>query len=158
MQNLKSRISCITQPVALLRMRGAVACESIARRWRLTFTFRVNEHTNTPKIQQDSLKRQLHFLSDLETSTPVRGMRDACVLLSPLPKRFERDDVKAGTVFIDTFHTSHRPCGNTSNYAMVYCVGPEGDQAHDASDFIHAGISTFAREHGTCVPQNMRIH
>lgn len=32
------------------------------------------------------------------------------------------------------------PCGNPANRAMVYCVGPEGDQAEDAADFIHAGL------------------
>jgi hypothetical protein len=32
------------------------------------------------------------------------------------------------------------PCSNPANRAMVYCVGPEGDQADDAADFIHAGL------------------
>ena len=32
----------------------------------------------------------------------------------------------------------NRPCKNKANNAMIYCVGPEGDQAKDAEDFIHA--------------------
>ena len=32
----------------------------------------------------------------------------------------------------------NRPCQNKANTAMIYCVGPEGDQARDAEDFIGA--------------------
>ena len=32
----------------------------------------------------------------------------------------------------------NRPCKNKANNAMIYCVGPEGDQAKDAKDFIGA--------------------
>ena len=32
----------------------------------------------------------------------------------------------------------NRPCKNKANAAMIYCVGPEGDQARDAEDFIDA--------------------
>jgi hypothetical protein len=32
----------------------------------------------------------------------------------------------------------NRPCQNMANTAMIYCVGPEGDQAKDAQDFIRA--------------------
>ena len=32
----------------------------------------------------------------------------------------------------------NRPCKNKANTAMIYCIGPEGDQVKDAKDFIDA--------------------
>jgi len=51
----------------------------------------------------------------------------------------------------------HRPCKNKVNQAMIYCVGPEDDQAQDARDFIQAGLSLcFAScSHAPCLRQRL---
>ena len=100
------------------------------------------KHVKT-QPDQISSRRQLHHLSDLaEGNTDdeelVRGVANISVLLSPLPKRFIREEVRAGTIFIDSFTKEHRPCENPANSAMIYAIGPEGDQAEDADDFIMA--------------------
>lgn len=100
------------------------------------------KHVKT-QPDQTSSRRQLHHLSDLAEGNTndeelVRGVADISVLLSPLPRRFIREQVRAGTIFIDSFTKEHRPCENPANSAMIYAVGPEGDQAEDADDFIMA--------------------
>jgi hypothetical protein len=56
-------------------------------------------------------QRQLHFLSESELKLRierVEGTHDMCLLRSSLPERFQREGVRAGTIFIDTFKETHR--------------------------------------------------
>ncbi len=54
----------------------------------------------------------------------------ACIhtVLSPLPARFRESNTLAGTVFIDRFADTYQPFGVPNNMAMVYAIGPCGDQ------------------------------
>ena len=69
-----------------------------------------NLKTSNPSMAQEK-QRTLHFLSESELrikKKPVLGTHDMCLLLSSLPKRFIREGVRAGTIFIDTFKETHR--------------------------------------------------
>ena len=58
------------------------------------------------------------------------------ILVFCMCQRFTQPDVLDCATLLPS-----RPCKNQANQAMIYCIGPEGDQARDADDFIQAGIS-----------------
>jgi len=93
---------------------------------------------NQPEDMRASVTTKLHFMSEFGKDEPADGMDDSCLLMSELPNRFISDRTRAGTVYIDTFVEERRPFNNITNGAMVYVVGPEGDQAENASDFVSA--------------------
>jgi hypothetical protein len=65
-------------------------------------------HRSDPHTAQ-RVQRQLHFLSESGLRIePVEGTHDMCLLLSSLPDRFQKEGVRAGTIFIDTFKATHR--------------------------------------------------
>ena len=53
-------------------------------------------------------RRRLHFNTEYDAQIPIAGVHDAGILMSPLPYRFRRDGVTAGTIIIDTFKRENR--------------------------------------------------
>ena len=68
----------------------------------------LSETPHSPHAQQAALRRQLFCMSELSDEDPLQGLKESYLLLSRLPPRFIRDNVRAGTVFIDIFEEAHR--------------------------------------------------